>query len=128
MHFNFILLLALGAVIDPHVELGRADVEVESHEEALVDVMVFCKLRPAALELHLAGPVVPDLHFIGSSSPRVFTQNRLPQFSPVHKIGELQRHPLNLTALSAGDTEEGVNSRQRRRSIVRSSAWTWHSR
>jgi hypothetical protein len=25
-------------------------------------------LRPAALEVHLAGPVIPDLHFIGSPS------------------------------------------------------------
>jgi hypothetical protein len=62
---------------------------VESHEEALVEVMVFWKLRPAALEVHLAGPVVSDLHFIGSSSPRVFTKNRFPQFSPVYEIGEL---------------------------------------
>jgi hypothetical protein len=37
----------------------------------LVEVMVFCKLRPAALEVLLTGAVVPDLHFIGSSSPRV---------------------------------------------------------
>ena len=44
MDFNFILLLALGAVIDLHVELRRADVEVEGHEEDLVDVVVFCKL------------------------------------------------------------------------------------
>jgi hypothetical protein len=88
MHFSFLLLLALGAVIDPHVELRRADVEVESHEEALMEVMVLCKLRPAALEVLLTGAVVPDLHFIGSSSPRVFTKNRFPQFSPVHKLGE----------------------------------------
>jgi hypothetical protein len=33
----------------------------------------------------------------------VFTKNRFPQFSPVHKLGELQRYSLNLTALSAGD-------------------------
>jgi hypothetical protein len=128
VHFSFVLLLALGAIIDPHVELRRADVEVEGHEEALVEVMVFCKLRPAALEIHLAGPVVPDLHFIGSSSPRVFTKNRFTQFSPVHKLGELQLHPLNLTALSTGDAEEGIYSRQRRRSIMRRSAWTWRSR
>jgi hypothetical protein len=55
-------------------------------------------------------------------------KNRFPQFSPVHKLGELQRHPLNLTALSVGDAEEGVYSRQRRRSIVRRSAWNWHNR
>jgi hypothetical protein len=42
--FGFIFLLALGAVIDLHVELRHADVEVEGHEEALVDVVVFCKL------------------------------------------------------------------------------------
>jgi hypothetical protein len=35
----------------------------------LVDVMVFCKLRPAALEVLLTGAVVPDFHFIESSSP-----------------------------------------------------------
>jgi hypothetical protein len=94
----------------------------------LVEVMIFCKLRPAALEVHLAGPVIPDLHFIGSSSPRVFTKNRFPQFSPVHELGELQRHPLNLTALSAGDAKEGVHSGRRRRSVMRRSTRTWGSR
>jgi hypothetical protein len=44
MDFSFVLLLALGAVINLHVELQCADVEVKSHEEALVDVVVFCKL------------------------------------------------------------------------------------
>jgi hypothetical protein len=90
--------------------------------------MVFCKLQLAALEVHLAGTIVPDLHFIGSSSPRVFTKNHFSQFSPVHKLGELQRHLLNLTALSASDAEEGVHSGQRRISIRRRSARTWRSR
>jgi hypothetical protein len=39
--FSFILLLALSAVIDLHVELWRTDMEVEGHEDALMDVMVF---------------------------------------------------------------------------------------
>jgi hypothetical protein len=76
---------------------------VESHKETLMEVMIFCKLRPAAPEVHLAGPIVLDLHFIRSSSPRVLTKNCLPQLSPVHEVGKLQRHPLNLTALSTGD-------------------------
>jgi hypothetical protein len=91
MYFSFILFLALGAVIDPYIEFWRADVKVESHKEALMEVMVLCKLRPAALEVLLTGAIVLDLHFIGSSSPRVFTKNRFPQFSPVHKLGEFQR-------------------------------------
>jgi hypothetical protein len=58
------------------------------HKEALMEVMVLCKLRLAALEVLLTGAVVPDLHFIGSPSPRVFTKNSFPQFSPIHKFGE----------------------------------------
>jgi hypothetical protein len=61
---------------------------VEDHEETLMEVMVFCKLRPAALEVHLAVPVIPYLHFIGSSSPRVFTKNRFSQLSPIHELGK----------------------------------------
>jgi hypothetical protein len=90
--------------------------------------MVFCKLWLAALEEHLSGPVVPDLHFIGSSSPTVFTKNRFSQFSSIHELGELQWHPLNFTALSASDAEEWVHSGQMRRSIMRRSARTWRSR
>jgi hypothetical protein len=98
---------------------------VEDHEETLMEVMVFCKLRPATLEVHLAVPVILDLHFIGSYSPRLFTKNCFPQLSPIHELGKLQRHPLNLVALSAGDTEEGVYpGRRRRRSITWQSART----
>jgi hypothetical protein len=90
MHFSFVFLLALSTVIDLHVKLQRTDMVVEDHEETLMKVMVFCKLRPAALEL-----------------------------SPVHELGELQWHPLNLAALSAGDAEKGVYlGRRRRRNIL----------
>jgi hypothetical protein len=119
MHFSFILLLALSTIVDLHVKLGRTDVVVEDHEETLIEVMVFCKLRPAALEVHLAIPVILDLHFIGSSSPRVFTKNCFSQLSPIHELGKLQWHPLNLAALSASDVEEGIYpGRRRRRSIT----------
>jgi hypothetical protein len=88
VHFSFVLLLALGAVVDPHVKLRRTDVVVESHEEALMEVMVLCKLRPATLEVLFTGTIVPDLHFIGRSPPpRLFTKNRFPQFSTIHKLG-----------------------------------------
>jgi hypothetical protein len=57
----------------------------------LMEVMILRKLRPAALEILLTGAVIPDFHFIGSPSPRVFTKNRFLQFSPIHKLGEFQR-------------------------------------
>jgi hypothetical protein len=53
-----------------------------------MEVVILHKLRPAALEVLLTGAVVPNLHFIGSSSPRVFTKNCFSQFSPIHKLGE----------------------------------------
>jgi hypothetical protein len=128
MHFSFIFLLALDAVVDLHVELRCPDVVVESHQEALMEVVVLCKLRLVALEVLLTGAVVPDLHFIGSPSPSVFTKNSFPQFSPIHKLGEIQWQTLNLAALRAGDAKEREEFGWRRRSISRRSAWTWCSR
>jgi hypothetical protein len=94
-----------------------------------MEVMIFCKLRPATLEVHLAISIVPDLHFIGSSSSRVFVKNCFPQFPSIHELVELQRYPLNLAALGAGDAKEGVHvGQRRRRSVITRSAWTWCSR
>jgi hypothetical protein len=44
VHFGFILLLALGAVVDSHVELRRANVEVKGHEKVLMEVVILRKL------------------------------------------------------------------------------------
>jgi hypothetical protein len=81
-------------------------VVVEDHEEPLVEVMIFCKLGLATPEVYLVVSIIPYLHFIGSSSSRVFMKNCFTKFSPIHEIGKFQQHPLNLTALDAGDTEE----------------------
>jgi hypothetical protein len=76
VYFSLVLLLALSAVIDLHVELRCANVEVKRHEETLLDVMIIHKLRLAALEVLLTSAIVPDFHLIGSSSPRIFPKNR----------------------------------------------------
>jgi hypothetical protein len=69
MDFGFILLLALSTIVDLHIKLRRTDMVVEDHKETLVKIMIFCKVRPATLEVHLAVPIIPDLYLIGSSSP-----------------------------------------------------------
>jgi hypothetical protein len=100
-------------------------VVVEDHEEPLVEVMIFCKLRSATSKVHLAVSIVQDLHFIGSSSSKVFAKNCFPQLPPIHEISKFRWHPLNLAALSTGDAEEGINfGQRRRRSIMRWSAQT----
>jgi hypothetical protein len=91
VNFGFILLLALGAIVDSHVKLRHANMEVKSHKKALMEIMIFRKLRPAALEELLTGAVVPNLHFIWSSSPGVFMKNHFSQLSPIHELGEFQR-------------------------------------
>jgi hypothetical protein len=58
----------------------------------------------------------------------VFMKDCFTKFPPIHELSKFQRHPLNLTSLSAGYTEEGINfGRRRRRSITRRSARTWCS-
>jgi hypothetical protein len=55
----------------------------------------------------------------------LFVKNGFAKLTTIHELGEFQRPTLNLTALSAGDAEEGVNlGRRRRRSIMGSSART----
>jgi hypothetical protein len=125
--FCLILLLALGAVIDLHVELRCADMEVEGHEETLMDVVVFCKLRPATLQVLLAVAIIPNLHFVWSPTARLFTENRFSKFSPIHELGETQRQALNLTALRHGNAEERKDSGRSSGSSRRRSAWTWGS-
>jgi hypothetical protein len=71
-----------------------------------VEVMVFCKLRPTALEVLLAGAFVPNLHFVWISSTRLFTKNCFSQFSPIHELGKIQWQALNLAALRIGDAKE----------------------
>jgi hypothetical protein len=124
MDFSFIFLLALGAVVDLHVELRRADVEVEGHEEALVEVVVFCKLRPAAPQVLLAVAIVPNLHLVWGTTARLFAKNRLSQFAPIHKLGEIRRQALNLAALRHGNAEEREDPGRRSRSSGSRSDWT----
>jgi hypothetical protein len=124
MDFSFIFLLALGAVVDLHVKLRRADVEVKGHKEALVNVVVFCKLRPAAPQVLLAVAIIPNLHLIWGTTARLFAENRLSQFVPIHKLGEIQRQTLNLAALHHGNAEEREDPGRSSRSSRRRSDWT----
>jgi hypothetical protein len=125
VHFSLVLLLALSTIIDVHIKLRCTAVVVEEHEKPLVKVLIFRKLGPATPEVHLAASIVPHLHFIGSSSSRMFAKNCFTKLPPIHELGNFQWHPLNLTAWSVGDAEEGVNlGRRRRRSIMQSSART----
>jgi hypothetical protein len=55
LYFGFILLLALGAVVDSHIELRHANMEIKGHEKPLMEVVVLHKSRPAALEELLTG-------------------------------------------------------------------------
>jgi hypothetical protein len=127
LDFSFIFLLALGAIIDLHVKLRRTDVEVEGHEEALVDVVVFCKLRLAAPQVLLAVAIIPHLHIVRDTIARLFAENRLSQFAPIHELGEIQWQVLNLTALRHGNAEKREDLGRSSRSRRRRSDWTWSS-
>jgi hypothetical protein len=82
-----------------------------------MEVVILRKSRPVALEELLTGAVVPHLHFLWSSSTRVFTENCFTQFSTIHELGKFQWQALNFTALRVTDAEERIDSGQRKRSI-----------
>jgi hypothetical protein len=99
---------------------------VEEHEEPLMQLVVLYKLGPSAPEVHLTASIIVHLHFIWSSSSRLFAEDHFPELAPVHELGEFQRNTLLLTALSISDIEERINlDRRRRRGVARSSAGSW---
>jgi hypothetical protein len=95
-------------------------VVVEEHEKPLIEVMVLCKLGPAAPEVHLAASIIVHFHLIGSSSPRLFMKNYFTKLVPIHELGEFQRNTLYFMTLSTYDAKEGLDLGRRRRSIARS--------
>jgi hypothetical protein len=125
MHFSFILLLALSAVVDLHVKLRRTTMIVEEHEKPLMQLMVLCKLGLAAPEVHLTTAIVVHFNLIWCSSSRFFTKDSFTKLAPVHELGKLQRNTLLLTTLSTRNNEERESfDKRRRRGIARSSACT----
>jgi hypothetical protein len=86
----------------------------------LIDVVVFCKPRPATLKVLLAIAIIPNLHFVWSLTARLFAENRFSQLSPIHELGEIQRQTLNLAALHHGNAEEGKDSGRSSRGSGRS--------
>jgi hypothetical protein len=125
LHFGFILLLALGVVVDSHIKLQCANMEIKGHEKSLMEVVILRKSQPAALEELLTGAVVPHLHFVWSSSTRVFTEKCFTQFSTIHEFGKFKWQALNFVALRVADAEERIDSGRRRRSIRGRNTWTW---
>jgi hypothetical protein len=86
LDFSFIFLLALGAIVNLHVKLRCPDVEVEGHEEALMNVVVFCKLRPATPQVLLTVAIIPHLHLVRDTIARLLAENSLSQFASIHKL------------------------------------------
>jgi hypothetical protein len=95
---------------------------VKEHEEHLMQLMVFGKLGPSALEVHLAVPIIVHLHLVWCSASRLFMEDHFTKLAPIHELGEFQRNTLLFTALSTSDAEKRIDlgRRRRRRGIVRS--------
>jgi hypothetical protein len=79
---------------------------VEEHEEALMQLVVLCKLRPSAPKVHLAAPIIVHLHLVWCSASRLFVEDRFMKLAPIHELGELQQNTLLLTSLSTSDEEK----------------------
>jgi hypothetical protein len=95
---------------------------VKEHEKTLMQLMVLCKLGPAAPEVHLTTAIIVHLHFIQSTSSRFFVKDGFTKLVPIHELSKFQRNTLLLTTLSTSDNKKGESfDRSRRRGIARSS-------
>jgi hypothetical protein len=82
-------------------------VVIEKHEEALMQVMILCKLRPATPEIHLATTIIVYLHLVWSTNTRFFAKDGFTELTPVHELGKLERNTLLLTTLCTSDNKKG---------------------
>jgi hypothetical protein len=89
VHFSFILPLVLCPVEDLHIKLPRTTMVVEEHKKALMQVMILCKLGPAAPEVDLTIAVIVYLHLVWSSSTRFFSEDGFTELAPVHELSKL---------------------------------------
>jgi hypothetical protein len=62
---------------------------VEEHKKALTQVMILCKLGPAAPEVHLTIDVIVYLYLIWSSSTRFFSEDGFTELAPIHELSKL---------------------------------------
>jgi hypothetical protein len=96
---------------------------VEQQEEALMQIIIFCKTGPSATKVHLPIAVIVNLHLIWSSFTRFFSKDRLMELSPIHEFSKFQRHTLLFATLSTSKSEEREYVDRRRRSIVAHSGY-----
>jgi hypothetical protein len=55
---------------------------VEEHKKALMQVMILCKLGPAAPKVHLITAIIVYLHLIWSSSTKFFLEDSFTELAP----------------------------------------------
>jgi hypothetical protein len=93
-----IFSLALSAIEDLDVKLGSTIMVVEHQDPSQVQIMVFSKTRPTALEEYITLAIVIYFYLIRWSFARHFSWSFI-ELLAIHKIHELHRETLFLMAL-----------------------------
>jgi hypothetical protein len=85
-----------------------------------MQIIILCKLGPAAPKVHLPIAIIINLHLIWRPITRFFSKDGLTEFSPIHECSKLQGHTLLFAALRTSESEkrEYVDRRRRKRSIL----------
>jgi hypothetical protein len=63
---------------------------VEEHEKPLMQLMVLCKLGPAAPKVHLTMAIIVHFNLIWSSSSRLFAKDSFTKLASIHELGKFQ--------------------------------------
>jgi hypothetical protein len=71
-----------------------------------MQIMVFSKARPAALEKHITLTIVVYFYFIWGSITRHLSQNSFTKLSTIHEFSKFERKALLFTALGASKSKK----------------------
>jgi hypothetical protein len=80
---------------------------VEQQEPPLMQIVVFSKARPSALEEHVTLTIIVNFYFILWPVMGHFSKNSLTKLSAIHEFSEFERKALFLIALSTSEIKKG---------------------
>jgi hypothetical protein len=84
-----------------------------------MQIIVFSKTRPTALDEHVTITIVVYFYFIWRTITRHLSQNSLPKLSAIHDFRQFEREALMCTTLGTSKHEKGKQS---------PSGWLWRIR
>jgi hypothetical protein len=99
--------MALGAIIDLHVELGSPALIVKHQDLALMNIVIFSEAVLATSKESIAIAIIIHLQFIWWPATGSLTKNNFSKFTALHELCELHKKALMFALMGTSKRKEG---------------------